>query len=116
MLDLRTSGIFGERVGEELTALPVSMLAWQDFIATHPEGVVLTDDTGFDRPYGRNPYNSYQDRDDPVDGYFTGDVDPALPAYERVIGIDVAGETIAIRLSDLVDSAGRRSRSGSETG
>ncbi len=93
--------VVGERVGTQLRVRPVSTISWSDFRDAHPDGVVLSDDTGFDRPYGRNLYSSYESRTTPLSGYFTGDSDPTMPPYERVVGVQRSGTSIAIRSAEL---------------
>jgi hypothetical protein len=95
--------VIGELVGEELRQLPLATVAWEDFANLHPEGQVLSLDTGFDRPYGRNLYASYEHRDRPVAGYFTGDADPTLPAYERVVAFEHDGVALAVPTRELAD-------------
>lgn len=48
--------------------------------------------TGFDRPYGKNPYRGY-DRIGDIPFLFHDPVDPRLPAMERVLGVTHGGKT-----------------------
>ena len=83
-------GIVGELTGVELKQLPTRIVAYQDFKASHPDGKVLSRDTGARRPYGRNPYRGYDSIDDrPF--LFRDPIDPRLPAMERVLNITVDG-------------------------
>jgi hypothetical protein len=52
--------IAGPGVGQALTAMPVSHTTWRDWLQTHPATRVLSDDTGYARDYGRDPYAGYQ--------------------------------------------------------
>ncbi len=88
--------VVGDRVETQLPFRPVATVSWAEFAAAHPDGQVLSLDTGFDRPYGRNLYASYEDRDAPLGGYFSGDADPTLPAYERVIGFSTESGATAV--------------------
>ena len=97
--------VVGDLVGAQLATLPSAMVAWSDAVAAHPDARVLSRDTGFDREYGRNLYAAYEDRDEPVPGYFTGVTDPSMPAYERVVGIESGREAVSVRRRDL-SSAG----------
>ena len=83
-------GIVGRHAGTQLRELPSQITAFADFAAAYPDGEVLSRDTGFDRPYGRNPYRGY-DRigDNPF--LFDGAVDARLPAMERVIAVSLGG-------------------------
>lgn len=51
--------IAGDYTGTQLVARPAAIIAWSEFKAAHPDGRVLSRDTGFRRPYGRNPYPGY---------------------------------------------------------
>jgi hypothetical protein len=78
--------IVGDLTGTKLEFLPSAIVSWADFKANHPDGEVLSIDTGFNRSYGRNPYSGYDD----VNSYpflFTGEVDGRLPAMARVVGV-----------------------------
>jgi hypothetical protein len=48
--------IVGDLAGIRLDMLPAVIISWGDFKSVYPEGQVLARDTGFSRPYGRNPY------------------------------------------------------------
>ncbi|MBL8096115.1 MAG: DUF3179 domain-containing protein, partial [Anaerolineales bacterium] len=87
--------IAGEHTGGQLTFVPATIVAWADFRAAHPEGRVLSRDTGFARDYGRNPYPGYDDVAQPPFLY-RGPVTPdQLPAVARVLAIDLDGEAVA---------------------
>lgn len=84
-------GIVGSLSGTELTQLLANIITYADFTAAHPSGKILSRATGFDRPYGRNPYRGY-DRVGNSPFLFHDPVDPRLPAMERVIGLRVKGK------------------------
>ena len=93
-------GIVGELTGTVLEVLPSSIVSWADFKTTYPDGQVLSRDTGFSRNYGRNPYTGYDSVDDnPF--LFRGDVDGRLSATERVVAVELNGETVAYPFSVL---------------
>jgi hypothetical protein len=52
---------------------------------------VLSRETGYERPYGRNPYEHYDTRRGPIAGFFGAALDQRLPAMERVVAIDLDG-------------------------
>jgi hypothetical protein len=79
--------VIGELVGSELDVIPMATVSWADFKAAHPEGQVLSWETGHARDYGRNPYQGYDRRLGPFDHFFEGDVDGRLGAQDRVVGI-----------------------------
>ena len=78
--------IVGELTGAHLTFLPAQIVSWQAFKEAYPEGDVLSRETGFNRPYGTNPYPGYDDIDSrPF--LFDGTTDDRLPPMERVVGV-----------------------------
>ena len=86
--------IVGELVGAKLTFIPAPLISWKDFAKAYPDGRVLTRNTGYFKGYGSAPYSGY----DSLDGrpfLFTGAIDPALPAMERVIGLELRGSKVA---------------------
>ena len=52
--------VAGEQVGKKLTPIPVSHTTWKDWRQTHPDTLVMSDDTGYARDYRRNPYAGYE--------------------------------------------------------
>ena len=57
---IMSEAISGERVGTKLTMLPVSHTTWRDWLAKHPDTLVLSEDTGYSRDYQRDPYAGYE--------------------------------------------------------
>lgn len=94
--------VVGALTGEELATFPVSTVSWADWREAHPDGLVLSRDTGNERDYGENPYPGYDDVDtSPF--LFDGEVDGRLAAKERVIGIRGGGDAIAVRLDEATE-------------
>lgn len=85
--------IVGELVGEQLTFVPARILAFGDWRAEHPGGLVLSRNTGFERPYGQNPYVGYEPSGRPF--LYTGPSDARLGATERVLGIARGDDVVA---------------------
>ena len=86
--------IVGELTGAALDFLPATIIAWQDFKEFHPQGRVLSKDTGFPRPYGQNPYVGYDQVDLPP-FLFRGETDGRLPPKERVAAVSIEGRHVA---------------------
>ena len=78
--------IIGDYNGQQLTELPSQILAFKVFQENYPAGKVLSRETGFQRPYGKNPYQGY-DHIDNKPFLLQNKTDPRLPAMERAIGI-----------------------------
>ena len=85
------TGIVGHYAGTKLKVLPSEIVAFEDFAAAYPGGKVLSRETGYSRPYGRNPYRGY-DRIDQSPFLFSDPVDKRLPPMERVLSIAAGGK------------------------
>ena len=99
--------VIGTLVGEQLEQLTVSTVSWADARADHPDALVLSRDTGYDRPYGTSRYSAVDTLDRPLSGWFTEEVDDRFAAYDRLVGIDGVGdaEPIAV-MHSLVAAEG----------
>lgn len=94
--------VAGVLTGTELARIPVQTVSWGDWLAQHPDGLVLSRDTGESRDYGRNPYPGYDDiGEDPF--LFEGELDGRLPAKERVVGFGLDVAPTAVRLGPLLE-------------
>jgi hypothetical protein len=88
--------IVGSFTGTRLTALDSQTVNFADFRARYPHADVLSRNTGFDRPYGQNPYEGYDavPTSRPFD--YGGRLDPRLPPIERVESITVGSDTVVV--------------------
>jgi hypothetical protein len=82
-------GIVGRYAGTNLARIASSIVAFEDFAAAYPRGRVLSRETGFFRPYGRNPYVGY-DRID-QNPFFPVKKDSRLAPMERVLSVSAGG-------------------------
>jgi hypothetical protein len=87
--------IAGEYAGRQLTFLPAAIVGWAEFKAAHPEGKVLSRDTGFRRDYGRNPYVGYDDVGRSPFLYDGPQTPGQLPPMARVLTVDLNDEAVA---------------------
>jgi hypothetical protein len=78
--------IVGELTGTTLSFLAAPTVAWEDFKRQYPDAVVLSRDTGYDRPYGSSPYAGY---DTGAPFLFRGQADGRLSAMARVIVVRI---------------------------
>src|SRR5919108_343953 len=53
--------IVGKFAGRKLEQVNAPLVSWGTFKRSSPNGLVLSRETGFDRPYGDNPYVRYDD-------------------------------------------------------
>ena len=90
---LTGEAIVGDLVGEQLAFVPTRLISFGDFRKSFPEAQVLSRETGFNRPYGRNPYAGYDSSPSPF--LFAGEPDPRLKAADRVVAVDLNGEFVA---------------------
>ena len=92
--------IVGQLTGKRLTFLPAQLVSLADFQAAHPDGDVLSRETGFSRDYGRNPYVGY-DTIDQNPFLFDGVLDGRLPPKARVVTVEASNEAVAFPYSEL---------------
>ena len=93
--------IIGELTGTELTAISIDTVTWRDWKEVHPESEVLSQNTGFSRSYGTDPYGSYYE-----DSYLFFPVeneDNRVHPKTVIFGIEVDGAFKAYKESDLVE-------------
>ncbi len=92
--------IVGELTGAKLTFLPAQIVSLADFATAHPNGEILSRDTGYRKDYGRNPYVGYDEIDrNPF--LFTGVIDGRLGPKERVVTVGEGDEAVAYPFSEL---------------
>lgn len=80
--------IVGDRTGETLARIPSQIVSFAQFAEAYPGGAVLSRDTGYSRPYGRNPYAGYDDIDKKP-FRFRGETDGRLPPMAKVVAISL---------------------------
>ncbi len=104
--------IIGEMTGRRLAFVPAGVVSWRDFKEAHPEGSVLSRETGYSRPYGTNPYPGYDDVGQLPFLYQGPTIPDKLPAMARVLTVDIGGDAVAYpyevlaRLRVVNDTAG----------
>ena len=87
--------IIGNLVGARLEWVPATIVSFGQFREAFPDGLVMSEDTGWFREYGQNPYVNY---DSPAHQPFLyyGQLDDRLPPKIRVVSIETpGGETYA---------------------
>jgi hypothetical protein len=98
-------GIVGRYAGEELTFIPAPVLSWEVVTESYPGARVLSRDTGFPprftESYGSNPYVGYDRRRGPIESFFRGKVDDALPRMERIVALGDDEASLAVPFSEL---------------
>ena len=94
-------GVVGRYAGTRLRMLPARIVAWRRFRSEHPDGLVLSRDTGYSRPYGEDPYAGYDDVSSPPFFPSAHSDDRRLPPKERVVFLQRDGSAVAIPFSTL---------------
>jgi hypothetical protein len=92
--------LVGELAGQRLASIPLNVVLWGDWKATHANSEVLSKETGFARDYDNNPYEAYDE-----DSFVFGPVDQKtllLPVKTPVLGVEVDGSYAAYREQDLI--------------
>ncbi len=87
--------IVGQLTGTLLVARPAVIIAWSTFKAAHPDGRVLSRDTGYDRAYGRNPYQGYDNVNQSPFLYSGPPTPGVLRPMARVLIAVLGGEAVA---------------------
>ena len=95
--------IVGALAGETLERYPAQTTSWRTFRETHPDGQVLSRKTGYNRPYGKNPYVGYDRQKSPMASFFRRQLDDRLPAMERVAAVSREQVHIAYPFSRLTE-------------
>lgn len=124
--------VVGELTGTKLKLLSIDTVVWRDWKKAHPDSEVLSQETGFRRPYGRDPYGSYyedsfllfpveakDDRVHPKTVVFGIKVGGVYKAYkeEDLKELKVIEDTVAgVKLRVERDDAGRVRITNQETG
>ncbi len=92
--------VAGVLTGRQLRSYPMQTVAWGAWRAAHPDGWVLSRDTGYARPYGVNPYPGYDSiQSSPF--LFPGRVNGRYTAMTRLVGLRHGGEAVAVLLTAL---------------
>jgi hypothetical protein len=99
---IRRQAITGPMKGEKLQAVPLMHTHWSDWKQRHPETLVLSTDTGYQRDYSRNPYEGYDKTRDlwfPVKAQ-----DERYHPKEPMLGIEIDGHFKAYPFVELEKS------------
>lgn len=92
--------IVGELTGQELKDVSIDTVVWRDWKKEHPDSEVLSQITGYTRPYGKDPYGSYYENSNlffPVENE-----DNRIHSKDVIFGVEDEGKYIAYREVDLL--------------
>ena len=99
--------IVGDLTGQRMEVLPTRFMRWEEWREAYPDSKVLSRDTGFPRPYERDPFTALPQYLNGGNFPFpVGEAarNPALPAGEKVIGLVMNDEAIAYPITALTGS------------
>jgi hypothetical protein len=94
--------IIGELTGMELKAVSIDTVVWRDWKKEHSDSEVLSNDTGYSRSYGRDPYGSYYE--DSFLMFPVENEDKRVHPKTVIFGIEVNGTYKAYREDDLLEN------------
>jgi Protein of unknown function (DUF3179) len=97
-----SQAIVGEHAGKKLERIPFDVAFWREWKALYPESKVLSQDTGFGRPYGVDPYGSYYT--DPNILFPVSHRDDRLGPKEIVVGLENEGSYRAYPIQQIEDN------------
>ena len=96
--------VSGPMKGAKLEAIPIDHTRWSDWRQRHPDTLVLSTETGYQRDYSRSPYLDYESSRKlwfPVPAQ-----DDRYHPKEQVLGVEVDGSFKAYPFVELEKSAG----------
>ena len=89
---LTGEGLVGEYAGVLLDIVPSQVIGFGSFAERHPDGLVMSRDTGHYRQYGINPYSNY-DSNPGRPFLFRGEIDPRLDSAVDHVLAAIIGES-----------------------
>ncbi len=102
---LMLKAVAGPLKGTSLEMVTVSHTTWADWRSRHPKTEVLSEDTGFRRNYGDDPYPGYESSRRVI--FPVSNKDGRYHPKERVIGLLVNGRAKAYPFVELDRAGGR---------
>ncbi len=95
--------ISGQVTGYTLKRIPLDVLPWGEWKKLHPNTLVLSEQTGFNRPYGDDPYGGYYTTDEIF--FPLSHLDKSLPPKTIVWGLTMGNQAKAYPLRNLTTLA-----------
>lgn len=91
--------IVGQLTGQELKEISIDTVAWREWKVEHPDSEVLSQNTGFRRDYGVDPYGNYYE--DTFVMFPLENQDDRIHPKTVIFGIEVNGVYKAYREDDV---------------
>jgi Protein of unknown function (DUF3179) len=92
-------GIVGKYAGTKLERVPFDLAHWKEWKQLYPDSKVLSRDTGYNRPYGADPYGDYYTNSDVL--FPVSNSDDRLGLKEIVVGFENKGQYKAYKLQEI---------------
>lgn len=96
---VRREAVAGPMTGKKLKVLPSTLTSWKKWRKKHPDTLVLSLDTGYQRDYSRDPYESYYKQSDGFFSFFRPRA--GEDQKELVVGVTLDGTNKAYPLNLL---------------
>lgn len=96
---IESEAISGPLKGHKLKYIPTENTSWQAWRAKHPQGKVLSTETGYNRDYRSTPYEGYEFSKELI--FAVDKEDDRLARKDKVIGIVINGQAKAYPLRAL---------------
>ena len=96
--------VTGPSKGVKLEVVPTTHTSWEDWIARHPDTLVLSEDTGHARDYSRDPYAGYDAN--PVIPFPVANSSSRFDNKDVVLGLEVDGKYKAYPFTELAKTEG----------
>lgn len=94
--------IKGSFAGAKLEKIPFDVARWSDWKSLYPDSLVLTTDTGFQRPYGSDPYGDYYTSNEII--FPVSHTDDRMHPKEKIAGFERLNHFKAYKISDIESS------------
>lgn len=101
---LGVQAISGPFKGQRLEPLPLSHTTWAEWWRRHPETLILSAATGFDRDYSSDPYADYARSSRPM--FPVSQESSLYPPKEWILGVELNGQVKAYAFSELANTPG----------
>lgn len=99
---LKNESVSGEMKGRSLVKIATANTTWGKWKKNHPKTLLLSEKTGFNRDYSRNPYPGYAQS---ARIYFeVAEMDESYHPKEMVVGLEINGKHKAYPFSELSKS------------
>ena len=95
--------IVGELTGMKLKPVSINTVLWSEWKINHPNSLVISQDTGFDRNYGKDPYGSYYQ--DSFIMFPTENQDNRIHPKTVIFGIEINETFKAYKEVDLIKNS-----------